>query len=268
MSQRFLEKAIQTGLFSSIDRSDFISLSKWLMHQKQDDANGPIILSSDNNRLRPRESHKLLGELTGCSEHSFVIGPNLLPDGLFDTSEQVNHWRDLSRTYGSKSFNRGRFAFGLDAPDGSYGPRAFRISGLWKNNNADLYPSSATLQYNKPLELLKGKQLYIIWVRYRTENIRDGFPTIRLIDFEDRQILLRNRQLEPTGGKWKEVYTLGYLNGDLTPSVWSLISQYGLRTIWIDYLQIMPVHLGCSGLGGETTIFGEIPTGNEHDVAR
>lgn len=259
IAQGFLEKAIQAGLLSSTDRSDFISLSKWLIRQEYDQTNQQVTLPSGNDPQRIQELRRSVGASLGCAEDSLVFGPNLVSGGFFDTPQQLNHWRNLPWTYGAETFNQGGFAFGLDALDDDHSAGALRISGLWKNDDAKLYPASGTLQHKEPLKLLKGKQLYIVLARYRTENVRSGLPIVRLLDPTDHQLLVGNWRLEPTGSTWQEVYAVGYIDGDSVPVVSPLISQYALGTVWIDYLQVMPVYLDGCNFGDETTIFGKMP---------
>ena len=92
--------------------------------------------------------------------------------------------------------------------------------------------------------MLEDHHLYLVLVRYRTENIRSGQPAI-WFDSKDYQRFFGVWQLAPSEGAWEEVYAFGNIEGDTAPSL--LISQYALGTVWIRYLQVIPVYLtGCS----------------------
>jgi len=254
LAEGFLNKAVQFGLLSSVDRSDFLSVSGWWTRQRNL-ANQWPSLSSNDQQYSP-ELRQAVAASLGCTEQGFELGPNLLPEGLFDRPQNLDKWYNLPWTYsGSEDYNQGRFLVGLDIiPDGDSNVGALRISGLWKTEDPQRDPASGALELSRPLQLLKGHDLYLVLVRYRTENIRSGQPAI-WFDAKDYQRFFGVWQLEPSDGVWEEVYALGNVEGDTAPRL--LISQYALGTVWIRYLQVIPVYLkGCS-LGNRTILFGK-----------
>lgn len=256
---RFLERTVQAGILSEIDRSDLRSIESWQERSKpQPDAvNEPSVPAVGGNQQHRRALRRSLAASIGCAEDTVELGSDLLPHGLFDQSHDLDAWRVLPWTTGGGTFNLGGFMSGMDAPDGGSGVSALRISGLWKTDDPKRYPASGSLELARSVKLLAGNNLYMMLVRYKTENMRSG-QTDLWFDSADYTRFVGVWRLPPSDGVWQELYALGYVHGDVAPVVSPLIGHSALGTTWIDYLQIMPVHLKQCDLGGRTTLFGKV----------
>jgi hypothetical protein len=254
---RFLDKAIQAGVLSAMDRSDMLSIENWEVRRARLRASlQPAVNSADTDPRHRQALRQSVAASIGCAESSIDVGSNLLSAGAFEQPQDLNLWRILPWTSGSKRNNRGAFVFGLDTPDESNNSAALRISGLWKEDDPQLYPASGSFELSAPLRLLEGKNLYLMLIRYKTENGRAGETDI-WFDSVDYRRFVGVWRLGASDGVWQERYALGYVDGDATPTVTPMISHRALGTVWIDYLQLIPTDLRECVLG-DRAVFGKV----------
>lgn len=256
IARAFLERMADAGVYSAEDRTDFESLQNW---QTLGAAGGmlskPILRTDTELERSDQDLRRSMATSLGCPEGSLEVGPNLLPEGLFDQPNSLDLWRNLSWTTSGGSYNLGKFVSGNDRPDGMTGPSALRISGLWKYEDSNRYPASGSLELKRSVEVPAGRNAYVMSVRYKTENMQSDHAEL-WFDSADYRSLVGVWQLPPSAYVWQELYALGYFDGDKATAIHPLISQKALGTIWIDRLQIRPVRLAQCDFGDR--MFGSV----------
>lgn len=258
IASRFLDEAFSAGLFSPADRSDFDSIVAWSARSGQVD-----VANVEEPRLRGRD--ELMSELQiaaadalGCGRENVSIGPEIVLDDLFSSSSSIPQWRNLVWTSGAAdTYNRGGFKWGWDLLPEGVNIGAMRISGLWKEEDPQLYPASASVQFDTPLRLQRGKSLYLMYVRYKTEHLRDGKTTI-WFDSADYRRFVGTWRLPLTSGAWRELYALGYADSDVSPVAHPMISHSALGTVWIDQLMVVAVHSNDCFVAQDVKLVGEL----------
>lgn len=254
----FLDEAFSAGLFSLVDYNDFESIMTWSSRSGQVETTGmeeTALLERDElmNELRIATASSLR-----CALENVSVGPDVVMDQSFGNSSSMMLWRNLAWTSGAASvYNKGGFKWGWDMPPEGVNIGAMRISGLWKEEDSQLYPASASVQFDTPVQLEKGKSLYLIYVRYKTEHLRDGQVTIWFDSFDYRRFV-GVWQLPPTDGAWRERYALGNVDSDASPVARPMISSSALGTVWIDHLMVAAVHLEDCFVAQGVKVVGEL----------
>lgn len=256
IAPKFLEKAAAVGLFSPLDRSDFDSIVAWLARDGRSEASGVEGSRSLRSNAQLSRLRSTVARALGCSQENVDFGPNMMGEP-FDGPQSLAKWRDLPWTSGAAStYNAGGFKWGWDVIPEDANVGAMRISGLWKKEDLSRYPASVGLQFVAPLHLQSGNSLYLMYVRYKTENVRAGQITI-WFDSADYRRFGGVWSLESAENGWHEMYALGSVDSSQSPISNPMISYSALGTVWINDLQVRPVYLNDCSFPG-TKIVGTV----------
>jgi hypothetical protein len=263
LAEKFSKVSFKNGFLTPLDIKDLESYSSWIIKERENRisylSNSPIFLQAEST------IEKEIGRHVICKSSKMLRGENILRGGYFSNPGELNEWEILSWTSGSSlQYNQGKYVIGLDNPGNNQSDVSLRISGLWKNESNDKLSAHGSIRSISPIPLMEGDNLYLILIRYRTENIQSGLPIIWLLNRDGQKLFFHNWVLEPSSN-WVTVYVLIDIDKSITPIIYPVINNFALGSLWIDHFLFMPFENPDCALLGKETIVEAI---NENDLWR
>jgi hypothetical protein len=263
LAEKFSKVSFKNGFLTPLDMKDLKSYSSWIIKERENRinyiSNSPIFLQA-----KPT-IEKEIGRHVICKSNKMLRGENILRGGYLNNPADLYEWKILSWTTGSSlQYNQGKYVFGLDNSDENQSGVSLRISGLWKNESKEKLSAYGSIRSVSPLPLMEGDNLYLILIRYRTENIQAGLPIIWLLNRDGQKLFFHNWVLEPSSN-WVTVYAIIDIDKSITPIIYPVINNFALGSLWIDHFLIMPFENPDCALRGKEPIVEAI---NENDLWR
>jgi hypothetical protein len=263
LAEEFIKVTLANGFLSQLDINDLDYYNRWIIKEQEN----RISYTTKSSIFPEAETiiEKEISRHVMCKTNEILLGNNILKGGYFNNPGELNEWEILSWTSGSSlQYNQGKYVIGLDNPGDNQSDVSLRISGLWKNESNDKLSAHGSIRSISPIPLMEGDNLYLILIRYRTENIQSGLPIIWLLNRDGQKLFFHNWVLEPSSN-WVTVYALFDIDKSITPIIYPVINNFALGSLWIDHFLIMPFENPDCALIGKEPIIEAI---NENDLWR
>jgi hypothetical protein len=164
---------------------------------------------------------------------------NLISDGSFTNQNSFKKYWDFSDMSDSEPWTKGSFYGDID----SVCENSMRVMGFFIKHIANKEDSRAGFLYKEEIPL--AEKDYLFYFRYKT------FRGEEMPSFWLSYAFNRERGLEPTDFKWREVYYIFNNRQFKIPTIRPLLRMWGIGSVWFDDIYLLEIEPGVTSIEKE-----------------